>query len=88
MPKEKSRKVAKKSKMLRPGMLMLAAVFLWSAKHEPPQFDITSLGIWALGAVMVALLTGAALALAAPLLGILGAILSQAVHALQNEAEP
>lgn len=88
MPKEKPRKTVKKSKMLRPGMIVLAVMLLWSAKHEPPQFDIASVGIWVLGAVMVALLVRAALALAAPLLGILGAILSQAVEALHNGAEP
>jgi hypothetical protein len=88
MPKEKPRKGSKQSKLLKPGMLTLAVVFLWSAKHQPPQLDITSVGIWALGAIMVAMLVRAALALAAPVLGILGAILSQAVHTMQNGAEP
>ena len=63
MPKEKSRKTAKKPNPLKPGMIVLAAVLLWSAKNEPAQFDITSLGTWALGAILVALLVRAALAL-------------------------
>jgi hypothetical protein len=69
-------------------MLIFAAVFLWSAKHEPPQFNIATLGVWALGALTVALLARAAFAVAAPLLALFGAILKQAVQALQHEAEP
>ena len=89
MPKEKSRKTAKKPNPLKPGMVVLAAVLLWSAKHEPAQFDITSLGTWALGAILVALLVRAALALVTPLFGLFGAILAQALQSMHdNEAEP
>lgn len=90
MPKEnlKIKKSRTKAATLKPGLLMLAAVFLWSAKHEPPDFNIASLGVWTLGALTVALLARAAFALAAPLLGLLGAIFKQTLLALQHEAEP
>lgn len=89
MPMEKSRKKAKKASPLKPGMIVLAAVLLWSAKNEPAQFDITSLGTWALGAVLVALLVRAALALITPLFGLFGALLAQALQSMHNnEAEP
>jgi hypothetical protein len=89
MPMEKSRKKAKKASPLKPGMIVLAAVLLWSAKNEPAQFDITSLGTWALGAILVALLVRAALALITPLFGLFGALLAQALQSMHNnEAEP
>jgi len=89
MPKEKSRRTAKKSNPLKPGMIVLAAVLLWSAKNEPAQFDVTSLGTWILGAILVALLVRAALALIAPLFGLFGALLAQALQSVHdNEAEP
>lgn len=74
-------------KLLKPGMLTLAAVFIWSARHQPPVFTPASLAGWALGAVTVALLTSAALALAAPVLGVFGAIFTQALQYFQNGAE-
>ncbi|MDD2795457.1 hypothetical protein [Acidocella sp.] len=74
-------------KLLRPGMLMLAAVFIWSAQHQPPVFTPASLAGWALGAATVALLTRAALALAAPLLGVCGALFTQALQHLQQGTE-
>ncbi|GLR67512.1 hypothetical protein GCM10010909_21930 [Acidocella aquatica] len=74
-------------KLLRPGMLMLAAVFIWSAQHQPPVFTPASLSGWALGAATVALLTRATLALAAPVLGIFGTIFTQALQHLQHGAE-
>ena len=74
-------------KLLKPGMLMLAAVFIWSARHQPPVFTPASLAGWAFGAATVALLTSAALALAAPVLGVFGAIFTQALQHLQHGTE-
>jgi hypothetical protein len=77
----------KNAALLKPGMLTLAAVALWSAQHEPVTFDTASLGTWLLGAVAVALSVRAALALFAPLLGLCTAILGQAYQSLQDRIE-
>lgn len=77
----------KKPKLLNSGTLMLAVMFLWSAQHEPPVFDIVNLATWILGAVSTALLARAALALAAPGLSIAAAILRRAFQGLQGRAE-
>ena len=77
----------KKSAWLKPGMLTLAAVFLWSAGHEPAVFNAASLSLWLLGALTAGLLVQAALTLAAPLLGIFAAVLSQATRILQRGPE-
>ena len=88
MAKSPAAKRAKPTpKLLRPGMLMLAAVFIWSARHLPPVFTPASLSGWVLGAATVALLTSAALALAAPVLGVFGAIFTQALQSMRHGAE-
>ena len=74
-------------KLLRPGILMFAVMLAWSARHQPPVFTPASLSGWALGAATVALLARAALALAAPVLGMFGAIFTQALQHLQHGAE-
>jgi hypothetical protein len=77
----------KKPKLLNSGTLMLAVMFLWSAQHEPPVFNIVSLAIWVLGAVSTALLARAVLALAVPVLTLAGSILRRAFQGLQGRAE-
>jgi hypothetical protein len=77
----------KKQKLLKPGMLMLAAMFIWSAAHEPDQFTIGNTAAWLLGAVTVALVARAAFALASPIMRIIGIVLGQALHSLQSGAE-
>jgi hypothetical protein len=77
----------KGGKLLQPGMLMLAAMFLWAADHEPARFTAGSLTGWVLGAVSVALLVRAGLALLAPALRILGIVFGHAFKALQSGAE-
>ncbi len=78
---------AKTVRLLRPGILMLAVMLTWAARHQPAAFTPASLAGWALGAATVALLTRAALALAAPVLGMFGAIFTQALQHLQHGAE-
>ncbi len=73
--------------LLKPGMITLAAVLLWSARHEPAAFSTASTGVWVMGAITTALLVRAALALAAPLIGICGMVLGQALRVMQNGAE-
>ena len=80
----KTKSKAKKTALLKPGLLTLASVFLWSARHEPASFNAASLSLWVLGALTTALVVQAALALAAPLLGIGAAVLSQAAHILHR----
>lgn len=75
-------------RVLRPGMVTLAAVFLWAARHEPADFSAASLVVWFAGAITAALLVRAALALAAPLLAIAGAALEQAIASLRSGDEP
>lgn len=81
-------KAKKQGKILKPGMLVLAAMFLWSAQHEPENFDPASVAGWVFGAVTVALLTCAAVALVAPVMRLLGAMLGQAMQSMQNGGEP
>ena len=76
-----------KPKLLKPGMVVLAAMFLWSAQHEPDAFDIGSVTAWALGAVTVGMLVYAALALASPVLHIMGSITGRALQAMQTRPE-
>jgi len=77
----------KKSAPLKPGMLTLAAVAIWSARHEPDSFDPASLGTWLLGALAMALTLRAAFALAAPVLGICAALLAQIYQGGQDRIE-
>jgi hypothetical protein len=77
----------KRPKLLNPGTLMLAVMFLWAAQHEPPVFNIVSLATWILGAASTALLARAALALAAPGITIASALLRRAFQGLQGRAE-
>ncbi len=74
--------------LLKPGMITIAAVLMWSARHEPDSFSAASTGVWLMGALTTALLVRAAMALAAPLIGLAGAVLGQALRVMQNEAEP
>jgi small neutral amino acid transporter SnatA (MarC family) len=77
-----------KTRLLKPGMLTLAATCLWSAGNEPAGFDAASLASWLLGAFTVALLSRAALALAGPLLRLLGTTLSALYQPRDRKAEP
>ena len=77
----------KKPSLLKPGMLTLAAVLLWAASHEPDSFSPAAVGIWVLGAASVTLLVRGALALAGPVLGLCGMMLSQAFQAMQGGSE-
>ena len=80
----KAKPRGKKSTLLKPGLLTLASVFLWSARHEPASFNAASLSLWGLGALTTALVVQAALALAAPTFGICAALLGQAAHILHR----
>ncbi len=80
----KAKPRGKKSTLLKPGLLTLGAVFLWSAAHEPAAFNAANLSLWAVGALTTALVVRAALALAAPMLGICAAVLGQAAHILHR----
>jgi hypothetical protein len=75
-------KPEKRSKILSPFMLTLAAMASWAALHEPDRFTMGSAGVWALGAMTVALLVRAGLALLVPLIDIIGAIFGRAVQIL------
>jgi uncharacterized membrane-anchored protein len=77
-------KSSQKPKILKPMMITLAAMAAWAAMHEPVSFDAGSLGVWALEAVAVALLVRAVLALVAPGLGLLAALLQRAMRDMQN----
>ncbi len=72
-------KAAKSHKILNPFMLTFAAMAGWAALHEPAGFTLASAGVWACGAVTVAFLARAALALLAPLLNVLGVLFSRAL---------
>jgi hypothetical protein len=78
MPSSKSK--GKKAKLLRPGLLVLAVMFLWAAQNEPANFTASTFASWALGALTVALLTRAGLALVAPVFAIAGTLLTQAMQ--------
>jgi hypothetical protein len=82
-PKSKAR-----NPLLKPGMITLATVAYWSARHEPGQFDAASTGSWLLGGLATGLLARAALALFQPLLSLCLAVLAQAFQILQGRAEP
>jgi hypothetical protein len=71
-------------KRLSSGMLTLAATAGWAAAHEPPQFSTASVGVWLCGAVTMALLTRAGLALVTPLLTICGVIFGRALKVMQH----
>ena len=58
------------------------------ARHEPDSFSAASTGVWLMGALTTALLVRAVMALAAPLIGLAGAVLGQALQVMQNGAEP
>lgn len=77
-----------KPRVLKPGLLVLACAMLWAAAHQPAAFDLGSVSGWALGMVTVALLARAALALAGPLLKILGDFLASAMRDIQKGGEP
>jgi hypothetical protein len=77
-------KAAKSKKLLSPFILTMAAMAGWAAAHEPDVFTVASAGVWLCGAVTVALLTRAGLALATPLLGIFGTIFGRAMKAIQT----
>lgn len=77
-------KSANSKKLLSPFMLTMAAMTGWAAAHEPAPFTIASVGVWVCGAVTVALLARAGLALATPVLGIMGAIFGRAMKAMRN----
>jgi hypothetical protein len=77
----------KNAALLKPGMLTLAVVALWSARHEPDSFDTASVGTWLLGALAVGLTMRAALALFTPALALCTAILGQAYQSLQDRIE-
>jgi hypothetical protein len=79
---------SKRQKLLRPSMLMLAAVCTWLAQHEPARFGAASLGSWLLGAVTVALLVMSALVLAGPALRIVTALSANALRERREGAEP
>ncbi len=55
------------SRLIRPGPLVVAAAILWAAANEPTNLTPSSAAVWLLGALTVALLARAALALLQPL---------------------
>lgn len=78
-------KAAKSKKILSPFMLTLAAMAGWAAAHEPAAFTLASVGVWLCGALTVALLASAGLALFTPLLGMCSGIFSRALIVLKRD---
>jgi len=76
-----------KKKLLKPGLVTLAASLLWAAQHEPADFSLSSLAVWGLGALTIALMVRAVLALATPVFDLAGILFRQTVQALQDEEE-
>ncbi len=77
-------KPAKGAKIFNPIMLILAAMAGWAAAHEPAQFGLASIGVWALGSFTVALLTAAGLALFAPLLSLISAVFTRTAQTIRQ----
>lgn len=77
-------KPANSRKLLSPGMLTLAAAAAWAAVHEPGEFSAATVGVWLCGAVTMALLARAALALFTPLLAMFGVIVGRALKTMQT----
>jgi hypothetical protein len=78
---------AKKSALLKPGMVTMASVLLWAAQHEPDSFTAASTGVWLLGALTIMLLVRAGLALAAPILTLTSGMLSKAMADMAERAQ-
>lgn len=76
---------AKSRKIVNPFILTVAALAAWGAAHVPEQFTVASAGVWICGAVTVALLTRAALALGAPLIAILGVLSGRALKTVRQD---
>ena len=76
MAKKKPNKRPKK--IFHPRLLSLAAGAGWAAAHSPTHFGAPEeVGAWLISALAVALLVRAALALLAPIFGLLGEALRQ-----------
>jgi len=80
----KSKPKAKHKSFLRPGLLCLAAVLFWAARHQPASLTAASLGIWLLGALTIFLLLRAGLAFITPLMTLLGKIFSFSLRQMQQ----
>jgi hypothetical protein len=63
----------------------MVALAAWGAAHVPEQFTVASIGVWVCGAVTVALLARAALALGTPLIGILGVLFGRALKTARQD---
>jgi hypothetical protein len=75
-------------RLLKPGILTLAAMCLWAATHEPARLDTPSLLAWLFGALTIALLSRAALALAAPFFQLLAAACAPLLAPQRGGTEP
>ncbi len=69
--------------LLKPGMIMLAVMFLWAAQNMPAAITPGSGALWLCGAITAGLLARAALALAAPVFKILGDLIRRSFQDLQ-----
>ena len=78
-------KPVKSRKIVNPLILTMAALAAWGAAHVPEQFTVANIGVWICGAVTVALLTRAALALGTPLIGILGVLSGRALKSVRQD---
>jgi hypothetical protein len=74
-------------RLVRPGPLMVAAAILWAAANEPVGFTMASTIVWVLGALTIAILARAALALLQPLTKLGVALLLQGVPRQTPETE-
>jgi mannose/fructose/N-acetylgalactosamine-specific phosphotransferase system component IIC len=70
----------------KPLFVTAAAAMIWGAQHEPDTSDIGTIIGWALGMLTVGLLMQAALAVAVPALGVVGALLRANHKTARNAA--
>jgi hypothetical protein len=68
-----------KGRIIRPVPTVIAAAVLWAAANEPVSFTPSSIIVWLLGTVTIALLARAALALLEPLIKLGIALMLQGV---------
>jgi hypothetical protein len=78
MARKSAKKAPKAKRLFAPKLLVFGVMLGWAALNEPASFDTASLAIWGLSALTVALLAGAAVALAAPAAGLFVALVRQA----------
>ncbi len=81
------RRAGRKTSFYRPVMVVIAITMFWGALHEPDVFDAGTIAVWALGAVTVALLARAGLALFEPSIRLVITLLLLAIERSRTEVE-